>query len=137
MTPIAMKHSPMIGTTRTENAPPVATAVPYINSQHPGSRAIRPIVTNTGVRIMPATSGGTNASAKRYAGAAYDNGAPDRRALIDIAVSAMATATAASANHTATHRSVASGGPEIAAARTAEIPIRTPPQPGTAVNALA
>jgi hypothetical protein len=53
-----MKQSPNTVTMRTESAPPVASAVPYINSQHPGSLAIRPVVANTAVSTMPATSGG-------------------------------------------------------------------------------
>src|SRR2546422_9876061 len=75
-TPSVMKQTPMSGTMRTENAPPVAAAVPYKSSQQPGSRAIRSMVANTGVSTMPATSGGTNASANRDAGAADDNGEP-------------------------------------------------------------
>src|SRR4051812_30379854 len=86
---------------------------------------------------MPATSGGTYPSAKRNAGAADDSGAPILRALIVIAANAIAAAIAASASHTATHRSESSGGPDTNAAITAVTPISTPPHPGTAVNAVA
>src|SRR6185436_14858585 len=85
---------------------------------------------------MPATSGGTKASAKRYAGADHSV-APDRPALIDIAVNPIAAATAASASHTVIQRTLPSGGPEIAAAPSADAPINIPPTPGTAVNELA
>src|SRR4051794_25058890 len=51
--------------------------------------------------------------------------------------SAIAIATAASANQIATQRSESSGGPEMIAATIAVIPISTPPQPGTAVKAEA
>ena len=79
----------MIGTTRTEKAPPVATAVPYSSSQQPGSLAISPSSRTPAVSTMPATSGGTKASANLNAGAADDSGAPERRALIVIAISAI------------------------------------------------
>src|SRR6266545_5893926 len=127
--PSAMKHNPISGTTLTENAPPVATAVPYNSSQQPGSRATRPMITKTGVRMMPATSGGRNANAKRNAGAAFDSGVPDRFDLMAIATSAMVAATAASANQTSTQRMVSSGGPAIGAAIRALRPVSTPPQP--------
>src|SRR5471032_1204874 len=137
MTPIAMKQSPISGTTRTEKAPPDAAAVPYSSRQHPGSRVINPIVANTGVSTMPATSGGAYASEKRYAGAAGDSGAPMRRAFIVIAASAIAAATAASASQISTQRSELSGGPEMAAVIIAVTPNRTPPHPGMAVNSVA
>ena len=92
------KVIPRTSTTFTEKAPPVAEAVPYNSSQHPGSLAISPIITNTGVRIMPASSGGRNASAKRSAGAAFDSGVPDRFDLIAMATRAIVAATTASAN---------------------------------------
>src|SRR5260370_38784233 len=95
------------------------------------------MVANTGVSTMPATSGGTYPSAKRYAGAADDSGAPMRRAFLVIATSAIAAATAASANQTRIQRRESSGGPEMTAATTAVTPIATPPQPGTAVNSVA
>src|SRR4051812_26533136 len=113
-TPSAMKHKPMSGTTRTENAPPVATAVPYCSSQHPGSRAINPTITNTGVSTMPATSGGANASANRSAGTP-DSDTPETLAFQTVAPSATTTATTASISHTATQRVVSSGGPEMTA----------------------
>src|SRR5262249_25412900 len=86
---------------------------------------------------MPATSGGTDASAKRDGGAAVDSGVPARRAFTAIVTSAIVTATTASPNHTSTQRIEVSGGPEIAAAAMAVAPMATPPQPGSAVNALA
>jgi hypothetical protein len=64
----------------------------------------------------------------------FDPGAPP----VPLAVaSAIATATAASANQISTQRSESSGGPEMTAVTIAVRPIRTPPQPGTAVNAVA
>src|SRR5580765_680744 len=132
-----MKQMPISGTTLTENAPPVATAVPYNSSQHPGSLAIRPVVMNTGVRTMPATTGGRNASAKRSAGAAFDSGVPDRFDLIAMAASAIVAATMASASQIRTQRNVSSGGPAIGAVTSALRPMKMPPQPGTAVNSLA
>src|SRR5262245_19842055 len=132
-----MKQIPISGTTLTENAPPVATAVPYISSQHPGSLATRPIIAKTGVRIVPAIRGGRNASAKRRAGVAFERGAPDRFDLIAIATSAIVAATAASANQRTTHRAVSSGGPAIGAMISALMPMKMPPHPGTAVNSLA
>src|SRR5260221_6037639 len=98
---------------------------------------MRPSVANTGVRTMPLTSGGTNARANRRAGAAVQSGTPLRAALRFMATSAIATATAASANHVIGQRIELSGGPEIAAVTIAEAPIATPPQPGTAVNSVA
>src|SRR5262249_13301697 len=132
-----MNAIPISGTMRTENAPPLASAVPYSRSQQPGSRAIRSSVANTGVSTMPATSGGKYASANRYAGAAVDSGVPDFRAFHVIVGSAIATAAAASPNQTIPQRSELAGGPETAAAAIAVAPIATPPQPGMAVNALA
>src|SRR4029450_11701479 len=105
-----MKQMPISGTTFTEKAPPVATAVPYNSSQHPGSLAIRPVNANTGVRTMPATSGGRNASAKRSAGAAFDSGVPDRFDLIAMATRAIEKATAASASQIPAHRNGGSWG---------------------------
>src|SRR3954469_9019401 len=132
-----MKQIPISGTTRTEKAPPVAAAGPESSSQQPGNRAMSPEVANTGVSTMPATSGGTNPSAKRSAGGADESGAPMRRALIVIVASAIAAAIAASANQVSTQRGEPSGGPEMIAATSAVTPIATPPQPGTAVNSVA
>src|SRR5215510_4732089 len=92
---------------------------------------------NTAVSTMPATSGGKNARAKRYAGAVVESGAPARRAFADIATSAIVAATAASASQMAIQRVLPSGGPVIAAVAMAETPMPMPPQPGTAVKALA
>src|SRR5438128_6410505 len=131
-----MKQSPISGTTRTENAPPVVTAVPYNKSQQPGNRAISPMVANTGVSTMPATSGGTYASANRCAGAADDNGVPCRRALMVIVTSAIAPATAASASQIIIHRNDSSGGPDSAAAPNTVAPIMTPSHPATAENSV-
>src|SRR4029450_7962726 len=108
-----MKQIPISGRTFTEKAPPVATAVPYNSNQHPGSLAVSPITTNTGVSTMPATSGGRNASAKRSAGAAFDSGVPDRFDLIAIATRAITAATTASANQMRAQRNVPSGGPAM------------------------
>src|SRR5262249_46166904 len=66
-----------------------------------------------------------------------DSETPDTLAFQTVAPSAMATATTASISQTATHRVVSSGGPEMAAAASALMPISTPPHPGTAVNAPA
>src|SRR5258708_5756778 len=106
-----MKQRPITGTTFTEKAPPFAAAVPYSNNQHPGNLAISPSVANTGVSTMPLTSGGTNASAKRSAGAAVQSGMPARAAFRLIETSAIATATSASANQIITQRIELSGGP--------------------------
>src|SRR5437867_5205899 len=132
--PSAMKQMPISGTTFTENAPPVATAVPYSSSQQPGSLAPNPIIAKTGVRIMPATRGGRNASAKRAAGVAFESGVPDRFDLIAIATRAIVAATAAAANQIRTQRTVSSGGPAMGAAISAVMPMKIPPHPGTAVN---
>src|SRR5262245_3744017 len=135
--PRAMKQMPISGTTFTEKAPPVATAVPYNSSQHPGSLATRPVKANTGVRTMPATSGGRNASAKRSAGAAFDSGVPDRFDLIAMATRAIVAASTAAASQMTTQRKVSSGGPAMGAVTSAVRPMKMPPQPGTAVNSLA
>src|SRR4029079_9258038 len=62
---------------------------------------------------------------------------PIRRALIVIVTSAMAIASAASANQMKSQRRESSGGPATNAVGIAVMPIATPPQPGTAVNAVA
>src|SRR5205814_793745 len=60
--PSSMKHSPISGTTRTDHAPPVATAAPYSSSQQPGSLAMRPYWTKTAVKTIALANGARNAS---------------------------------------------------------------------------
>src|ERR1700688_473286 len=66
--PAAMNPSPMIGTMRTENAPPVTTAVPYSSSHAPGRSARSPAANSATLSTAPAASGGTRPSAKRRPG---------------------------------------------------------------------
>src|SRR5207244_6969539 len=54
--PTSMKQSPIKGTIRTENAPPVTNPVPYSSSQVPGSACHRPARYSTTVSSPPTRS---------------------------------------------------------------------------------
>src|SRR5580704_13563878 len=74
--PSDMKHSPMTGTTRTENAPPVTTPVPYSSSHAPGMAAGKPARYKTAVSSPPTSKGGAKLKTNRRAGA--ENNGPFR-----------------------------------------------------------
>src|SRR5437660_8791944 len=131
-----MKHTPIMGTTRTESAPPVVSAVPYESSHQPGSRPTSPFITNTTVTMAPAAMGGKYASANRLVGSAT-SGDADCLIFMIIAVTPIAAAATASPTQMVTHCFELRGGPAMTAVASAVAPITTPPQPGTAVNAAA
>lgn len=66
--PAAMKTAPIRGTTRTLEAPPATTALPYVSSQTPGSGRGPALASTTGVSSAPATSGAERLRANRRAG---------------------------------------------------------------------
>ena len=61
--PSARKPAPIMGTTRTENAPPVMTPVPYSSSHVPGIKCSKPARHKAKVRSAPANIGGTKLKA--------------------------------------------------------------------------
>src|SRR5256885_15175639 len=66
--PVSMKHSPMTGTTRTENAPAVATPAPYSMSHVAGSVWLTPARYSATGRKPPAATGGGELNTKHPAG---------------------------------------------------------------------
>src|SRR5580698_3191213 len=131
--PSDMKQSPMTGTTRTENAPPVTTPVPYSSSQVPGMAAGKPARYKTAVSNPPTSRGGAKLKTNRRAGA-ENNGPFAALALRLIASTASTMANAASSSQVASQRSSVGCRLAMAAAASALMPMATPPHPGTAVN---
>src|SRR6266568_4330698 len=113
--PAAMKHTPITGTTRTENAPPVTNPVPYSSSQVPGSACHNPARYSATVRSPPTTIGGRKLSPKRRPG-------PERigsftaYAFRTIADPPIVSATRASPSHTDRHLAPSRDGGEGAGA---------------------
>src|SRR5205814_1828310 len=134
--PSDIKHRPITGTTRTENAPPVTMAVPYNRSQTPGSAATMPAWKSANDKRPPTTIGG--AKLRRNLRPGPEKSAELARcALVAAAGAAMATATKASINQTASQARGVVCREAANAATSAVTPIATPPQPGTAVNSAA
>src|SRR5207244_959016 len=104
ISPTSMKQSPITGTIRTENAPPVTNPVPYSSSQVPGSACHRPARYSTTVSSPPTIMGGRKLSPKRRPG-------PDRMgsftayAFRTMADPPIASATIASPSQVASHSS--------------------------------
>src|SRR5689334_12383175 len=97
--PTNIKHNPITGTTRTENAPPVTMAVPYSSSQTPGSAAIMPALKKAKVKSPPTTIGGAKLRTNLRPGP-EKSAELARCALVAAAGAAMVTATKASINQT-------------------------------------
>src|SRR5439155_889012 len=102
--PTSMKHRPITGTTRTENAPPVTKPVPYNSSQVPGSAYARPARYSTTVSRPPAAIGEMKLSQKRRPGPERIGSLP-AYAFRTMAHPPMASATTASPNHVTSHSS--------------------------------
>src|SRR3989475_11893162 len=66
--PAPLKRSPITGTIRTENAPPVTNPVPYNSSQVPGSACHSPARYSATVSRPPTTIGGRKLNPKRRPG---------------------------------------------------------------------
>src|SRR2546430_7655048 len=66
--PTIMKHSPITGTTRTENAPPVTNPGPYSRSHVPGSACHTLARYSTTVNRPPTAIGARKLSQKRRPG---------------------------------------------------------------------
>src|SRR5438309_9614828 len=58
--PASMKHSPITGTMRTENAPPVTKPGPYRSSHTPGSASHSTPRHNANASTPPTAMGGVN-----------------------------------------------------------------------------
>lgn len=130
-----MKQSPITGTIRTENAPPVTTAAPYSSSQQPGNTLNTCCWHNAAVSTAPASSGGIKLSNALRAALERSESA-SRFDFMRTATNAITSATIASPIQNA---SCVSGGrdQQSSPASTAEQPIATPPHPGTAVKEAA
>src|SRR3989454_1395894 len=131
--PVNMKQSPITGTTRTEKAPPVTTAVPYSSSHIPGSTAAYPARKSATVSSAPTSNGGTKLSANFRPGP-DSSGTLAARAFRAVAPAAMPTATKASASQGASHAFGFVRGEATNDAARPVHPTAKPPQPGTAVN---
>ena len=125
----------MAGTARTENAPPVMTAVPYKRSHVPGSRVYRPARASASVRRAPTASGGAKLSTNFRPGPERI-GSPAARAFRIPVTSPSATATPASPSQTASQRGPGRG-PATLPATSALTPISPSPVPENVVNAPA
>src|SRR5213594_681723 len=131
--PATMKHSPITGTIRTENAPPVTNPVPYNSSQVPGSACHSPARYSATVSRPPTTIGGRNLNPKRRPG-------PERigsftaYAFRTMAEPPIVSATSASPSHARSHSSGVRCRAARKAAASAVAPTATWPHPGTAVN---
>ena len=128
-----MNRDPIRGTIRTEKAPPVTMPVPYIRSQVPGRRPVRPALRKATVRSPPTRSGGLKFQAN-FVPAPARRVFPAARALALMAHRASPRDTAAAPSQTATHdeTEVVSWAPTAAMSATA--PMETPPRPDTPVK---
>src|SRR6202166_5073272 len=134
--PRAMNPSPMIGTMRTENAPPVTTAVPYSSSHAPGRSARSPAANSATLSTAPAASAGTRPSAKRRPG----RDTRLRRACRAFQTTAPPVTTAAisaSASQTVSHPCAVACFAASHAASSAVRPTAISPTPETAVKYTA
>src|SRR5271170_6889138 len=102
--PSDIKQRPITGTTRTENAPPVTTPVPYSNSQVPGIAAAKPARYKTAVSNPPTSKGGAKLNTNRRAGA-ESSGPLAALALRLMASTASTIAKAASSSQVMSQRS--------------------------------
>ncbi len=132
--PRSIKHTPITGTIRTENAPPVIIPAPYSRSHVAGNAGCKPARNNKNVRNAPATRGGASPRATLRAGP-ENSGRPRRFAFHVQVSSAIAMARSPSPSHTRSHANELSCRPASVAAASAVTPIRTCPHPDTAVNA--
>src|SRR5256886_2628241 len=128
--PTIMKHSPITGTTRTENAPPVTNPVPYSRSHVPGSACHTLARYSTTVNRPPTAIGARKLSQKRRPGPERI-GSSTAYALRTIVQPPMASATIAAPNQVASQSSgvrwraatsaaANAGGPTAISARTEE-----------------
>ena len=76
--PIAMKHTPIMGTTRTENAPAVTMPAPYNISHNPAIGAYDPLWNSAHVTKPPATIGGQKLKKNCRPGAVNKLSSPPR-----------------------------------------------------------
>ena len=132
--PRSIKHTPITGTIRTENAPPVIIPAPYSRSHVAGNAGCKPARNNKNVRNAPATRGGASPRATLRAGP-ENSGRPRRFAFHVQVSSAIAMARSPSPSHTRSHANELSCRAASVAAASAVTPIRTCPHPDTAVNA--
>src|SRR5687767_8614325 len=131
--PMSMKHTPITGTTRTENVPAVTTPAPYSSSQSAGIISSAPAADSANVSTTPAATGGRKLRKNLRLGPDC-SGSPARFAFAATAHPAIPTDTTASAIHTASHRTVPGCSDATTAATSAVSPSSTPPHPGTAVH---
>src|SRR5713101_9544669 len=134
--PSNIKHKPITGTTRTENAPPVTMAVPYNKSQTPGRAATAPARKRAKVKRPPTTIGGAKLRTNLRPGP-EKSAELARWAFVAAAGAAMATATNASTSQTLSQALGVAWREATNDAISAVMPMATPPQPGTAVNSAA
>src|SRR5687767_5336571 len=134
--PATTKQSPITGTMRTENAPPVMTPVPYSISHIPGRTVIRFAWYMAAVSTAPTTIGGTKLVANLRPGPER-SGMRAARALRPIAHPEMTTESSASPSQMASHSVKEARLAANAAAPMADAPTATMPHPDTAVNAPA
>src|SRR5437588_2583562 len=131
--PTVIKQTPMTGTMRTENAPPVTNPVPYSSSQVPGSACHNPARNSATVSSPPTTIGGRKLNPARRPGP-DSRGSFTANALRTMVAPPMPTATTASPSQVASHSSVVGCRAANSAATSAVAPTATWPQPGTAVD---
>src|SRR6476619_1460849 len=134
--PNIMKQSPMMGTTGTENIPPVITLVPYSNSQTPGIALINPARKSTIVNKPPATMGGDKLNTAFRPGP-ETSGMSTARAFRSMDQPAIKSEIAPSTSHTASHILELGWLAAIKLASNAVAPMVTSPQPDTPVKAVA